>query len=276
MDSGLEFTRFRMVPAQEIRKVTGRESRSNSGCRISRRDEQPRDMASRIRRRAMTRDQDFMETINDVLSAAWDAFQAGDLVRAERLYRTIVQHSPAVAHAWYMLGAVEQVQGRLVEAVVNYQEAIRWLPEFPEACNNLGVASMRWAGATRPSPRSGALALKPDYAEAHNNLGNAYHERGVLGEAETNYRRAVQLRPDYIEALNNLGNVLRIQGRMAEALECYDQAAGSPAGPCRRAPEPGDGLARAGRVRAGMARVRVAAEVPAIRDTAIPPAALGR
>ncbi len=46
----------------------------------------------------------------------------------------------------------------------------------------------------------------------------------MLGEAETNYRRAVQLRPDYIEALNNLGNVLRIQGRMAEALECYDQA----------------------------------------------------
>ena len=68
------------------------------------------------------------------------------------------------------------------------------------------------------------LALSPDYAEAHNNLGNALQERGQVPDAETCYRQAVSLKPDYTEALNNLGNALRDQRRMAEALECYEQA----------------------------------------------------
>jgi tetratricopeptide (TPR) repeat protein len=175
----------------------------------------------------MTRGDDFMRTVNEALSAAWDAFQAKDLPRAEQIYRMIVQHSPAVAHAWYMLGAVQQVQGRLAEAVASYQEAIRLVPEFPEACNNLGVALHAMGrGDEAIATLRRALALRPDYPEAHNNLGNAFHERGALDEAETNYRRAVQLRSEYNEALNNLGNVLRSRGRIDEALACYDRALG--------------------------------------------------
>jgi Flp pilus assembly protein TadD len=173
----------------------------------------------------MIRHEDFMETINDALTAAWDAFQAGNLARAERIYRMIVQRSPRVAQAWYMLGAVKHLQGRLAEAVSSYQEAIRLVPDFPEASNNLGIA-LHVMGKSDDAIASlrRALVLKPDYAEAHNNLGNALHERGEVREAENCYRQAVRLRPDYTEAHNNLGNTLRSQRRMAEALECYDQA----------------------------------------------------
>jgi tetratricopeptide (TPR) repeat protein len=38
------------------------------------------------------------------------------------------------------------------------------------------------------------------------------------------YERALQLRPDYPEAHNNLGNVLRTQGRVAQAILCYERA----------------------------------------------------
>jgi protein O-GlcNAc transferase len=51
------------------------------------------------------------------------------------------------------------------------------------------------------------LELKPDYAEAHNNLGNALNDQGKLDEAVACYRRALELKPDYAEAHNNLGNV---------------------------------------------------------------------
>ena len=45
-----------------------------------------------------------------------------------------------------------------------------------------------------------AIRLKPDYAEAHNNLGNALQEQGKLEEAVASLQHAVRLKPDYAEA----------------------------------------------------------------------------
>jgi len=49
-----------------------------------------------------------------------------------------------------------------------------------------------------------AITLKPDFAEAHNNLGIILKELGKLEEAETSYRKAITLKPDFAEAHNNL------------------------------------------------------------------------
>jgi Flp pilus assembly protein TadD len=51
--------------------------------------------------------------------------------------------------------------------------------------------------------------MKPDYAEAHSNLGVTLKELGRLDEAEASYRQAIALKPDYAEAHNNLGNTLK-------------------------------------------------------------------
>ena len=45
-----------------------------------------------------------------------------------------------------------------------------------------------------------AIELKPDYAEAHINLGNALKDQGRLAEAEAMYRRAIDLKPDFAKA----------------------------------------------------------------------------
>jgi tetratricopeptide (TPR) repeat protein len=166
-----------------------------------------------------------MDMIKDLMAAGWKRFKAGDLAGAEPIYRMAVRQDPSLAQAWYMLGAVSQLQGRTDEAVANYQEAVRLIPNFPEACNNLGVAfhSQRKSVESVAALRR-ALALKPDYAEAYNNLGNALHERGELDEAVASYQHAVRIRTDYTEAYNNLGNALRNQGRLAEAMVSYEQA----------------------------------------------------
>ena len=69
-----------------------------------------------------------------------------------------------------------------------------------------------------------ALQIKPDYAEAHNNLGNALKDQGRLFEAEACYVRALQIKPDYVEAHNNLGVTLKDQGRLAAAEVSYRRA----------------------------------------------------
>ena len=47
--------------------------------------------------------------------------------------------------------------------------------------------------------------VKPDFAEAHNALGNALVQLGKLDAAVTSYGRALALRPDIAEVHNNLG-----------------------------------------------------------------------
>ena len=47
------------------------------------------------------------------------------------------------------------------------------------------------------------MELKPDYAEAHSNLGVALQDQGKLDEAVACYRRALELKPDYADAHTN-------------------------------------------------------------------------
>ena len=68
------------------------------------------------------------------------------------------------------------------------------------------------------------LALRPDLAEAHNNLGVALNDQGKLAEAVACFRRALAVKPDSAEAHNNLGNALKDQGKIEEAIASYRRA----------------------------------------------------
>jgi len=76
-----------------------------------------------------------------------------------------------------------------------------------------------------------ALALQPDNAKAHSNLGQALAARQRLDEAIPHWRRALALNPAYTEARNNLAAGLLEQGQTREAQQHLDQlrAAGAAA-----------------------------------------------
>jgi tetratricopeptide (TPR) repeat protein len=79
------------------------------------------------------------------------------------------------------------------------------------------VVSDSDGSAFRISIDEQVFKIKPDFAEAHNELGNALIKLGKLDAAVTSYRRALSLRPDMAEVHNNLGWALRKQGRLEEA-----------------------------------------------------------
>jgi 2-polyprenyl-3-methyl-5-hydroxy-6-metoxy-1,4-benzoquinol methylase len=54
-----------------------------------------------------------------------------------------------------------------------------------------------------------ALAIKPDYADAYNNMGVILQDQGMREEAIEAYTRALSIKPDYAEAYNNMGNSLK-------------------------------------------------------------------
>ena len=69
-----------------------------------------------------------------------------------------------------------------------------------------------------------ALSIKPDYAEAYNNIGVTFKEQGKLDEAIEAYNKALSIKPDYADAYNNIGVTFKEQGKLDEAIEALNNA----------------------------------------------------
>ena len=159
-------------------------------------------------------------------------YQSGDALAAQgRMEQAILQYErvlslqPDHAGAHNNLGLALAALGQSGRAVAHFERAVSLRPDHAGAHNNLGLALAaqgRIEQAIRHYER--ALSLQPGHAGAHNNLGLALAALGRSGRAVAHFERAVALRPDYIEAHNNLGNALAQQGRMERAVEHYELA----------------------------------------------------
>ena len=69
-----------------------------------------------------------------------------------------------------------------------------------------------------------AIALKPDFAAAYFNRGNALKELKRFEGALASYDKAIALKPDYVEAYYNRGSALSNLKRYDEAFATYDKA----------------------------------------------------
>lgn len=95
-----------------------------------------------------------------------------------------------------------------------------------EIHHDLGVEALR-AGRWPDALRELDAALEADdaFPEAYRARGLVYDLGfGRLEDAERDYRRAIALRPAYSEAHNDLGQLLARTGRYAEALREFDAA----------------------------------------------------
>jgi tetratricopeptide (TPR) repeat protein len=69
-----------------------------------------------------------------------------------------------------------------------------------------------------------AIELDPEYAHAHNGLGNALRDKGRVDEAIALYRKAIELDPKLVNAHNGLGDALRDKGGVDAAIAEYRKA----------------------------------------------------
>ncbi len=69
-----------------------------------------------------------------------------------------------------------------------------------------------------------ALALEPEHADAHVNLGRLLHEEGAPAAAELHYRAALEADPGHDTAAFNLGVALEDLGRIDDAIAAYRKA----------------------------------------------------
>ncbi|MBF0173027.1 MAG: tetratricopeptide repeat protein [Magnetococcales bacterium] len=159
------------------------------------------------------------------LDSALKAHREGDWSRAEALYRTILQKDSANFQAWHLSGMLASETGQPDLAITRIAKAIAIKPDFPEACNNLGhllMAQGRHSEAVSCLQR--AIAIKPDFVAAHYNLGNAFKELGRWEPALASYAHALRLQPDFPEACLNTGSIYHLRGALTEAQHWYRRA----------------------------------------------------
>ncbi len=110
-------------------------------------------------------------------------------------------------------------------AIAAYRQAIALRPNYPEAHYNLGNGLFDTGHFDEAlAACRQAIALRPGYAEAYSNLGNAFRYKGQLDDAIAACCQAIALKPDLAEAYSNLGSALHDKGQLDEAIAACRQA----------------------------------------------------
>jgi tetratricopeptide (TPR) repeat protein len=188
--------------------------------------------------------------------------QVGYWRNSEALFRHAVAVTQRNFAAYNNLGNALFLQGKKEEALGCFREAVRWMPNYPDAHCSIAIACgalkrsadarAEFKIALQQNPKLArthyylanellaegeaaaaeehyrtALALKPDHAEAHYELALLLLARNEVEEASRHYREAVRLRPDWLEALNNLSWLLATQpeARFRDGKEAVELAA---------------------------------------------------
>jgi tetratricopeptide (TPR) repeat protein len=142
----------------------------------------------------------------------------------ERATKLEPAYPETLPNAWNNLGLLATREGRTVDAIPYFQQALRLSPDHPVALLNLGNAyrqEKRWDEARNTLER--AVAVSPDDPEANYSLGMVFAQLDDTGRAYDYLQRALKFRPDYPEALNNLGVLYLRTHRRDEAVGSFEQ-----------------------------------------------------
>jgi tetratricopeptide (TPR) repeat protein len=163
-------------------------------------------------------------TTQEAFQRAMKLQQSGDLAKAESLYRQIVSQHPGHFGAWNYLGVLAWQQGHYVQAVDWLKRSIAINPNWAESHYNLGNAlSEKGDTELAIAAYRRALVIKP-HAHAWCNLGVALRTAGELDEAVKAFGKSLAIMPDFAEASYNLGNALADLHQPDRATEAYRRA----------------------------------------------------
>jgi tetratricopeptide (TPR) repeat protein len=164
-------------------------------------------------------------TAEEALKIADGHFKSGRFVRAESICRQVLSHQPGNLDALQLASVLAARDGRLGIAIELIGRAIAIRPDKAEYHNNLGVLH-RGLGQLDKAESSlrAAISLEPGNAEAHFNLGLVLSDEEKVEEAIAEYGKALLARPGMVPALISLGNALVLARRFRDAAEAFEKA----------------------------------------------------
>jgi len=140
-----------------------------------------------------------------------DMAKAGNYKVAEQHFREAIRIKPTFKNALNGLGYIMMIQGQQEEAGRLFEKVLQVDPAFAPALKNLGDVRMRQGrvdGALLLYRQALPMYKENRDPEFHNNYGVSLFLKGEREEAILQFREAVSLKPDYAEAQENLRKVL--------------------------------------------------------------------
>jgi len=151
--------------------------------------------------------------------------QCGMYANVETLWRTTIARNPNSFLARDNLGNIFLQNGRLDEAMEQFQKAREIQPRDALTHNNLGNALLRKGRMDEAMEHfQKAIDIQPGFAQAHNNLGIVLFQKGQVDEAIAHFQKALAIQPNNEEIYNNFGNALLRTGEVDGAIRCFQKA----------------------------------------------------
>jgi tetratricopeptide (TPR) repeat protein len=128
-------------------------------------------------------------------------------------FNNAIEVNPTKTDSYYNLGIFYQENDMLNEAQDTYRKLNEIDPKFPYSYFNMGYILLEISGVPEEAAPYFAKAIenKPDYFEAHYNLGLCLERVGNMTEAAKSYQNALKYQQNYpkaIEALNRVDAIM--------------------------------------------------------------------
>ena len=151
--------------------------------------------------------------------------RAGNLARAESIYRQVLASDPEHSEALRLLGLLAHQTGNLEQASNLLSRATKAQPENIEAHFNLGVTYLDQGLPEKAvAALEAALALDPENFSCLVNFGNALITAGQFEDAIEQSMRALKIDANCVEAHSNLSQALAKTGDLTGAMKASRRA----------------------------------------------------
>lgn len=160
-----------------------------------------------------------------ILAGAGTYWRNDDYRSAEAIWRDTIAKQPGNERAYYGLAMICDEQGRIAEAIADYETALKLKPDYANAHSNLAhdlVASGQMEEAVAHYEEVARLESK--LADPHIHLGALLVRLGRFDDAIREYGKVLQMLPSSGEDHFNLAQVYFRVGRLPEAIAQYESA----------------------------------------------------
>lgn len=160
--------------------------------------------------------------IDNLYQSAISLHHEGELSRAIKFYRQLIDQVPDVAELHYNLGLAYFDLEDYGSAIAAYERASALNPQDGDTYFNLGLAyKMDGQYARAEETYLKALELSDDVGDILYNLGCCYQDSGKTEQACIVFTKLLEIIPGHLSALNNLAYLEHLRGNFDTAKELY-------------------------------------------------------
>lgn len=148
--------------------------------------------------------------------------EAGELDKAENLYRQILETAPDNADVLNLMGLIAQAKGIHDQACNWFYRASKQAPSSAHIYFNLGLSLFN---DNKPIEAIDAyqksIELQSDIKETYNYLAEVYRSLGKTENAVANYKKALKLDSQYLDARINLASLQKDMTTLEQIVSAF-------------------------------------------------------